>query len=215
MYKNTRHSRKVWTYKDSRASSAFYVSMDQCRAMVAKCQRTFVGLKLLQARDFDELSELVSTNAARGVGQRVRRAKETLVEMGFPSEVIFAAPRYLLVAPKFGGLLARLRDTETQKLPIELRDFHRHLKATSALHRTPAEEGAPRVMFHISRDGRRTAFTAVASLGARGPVGKAASINAVGMRASSEDTKAPPRESALETSLGRALKKAMAKGAMG
>ncbi|WP_240057518.1 hypothetical protein [Paraburkholderia azotifigens] len=166
MYKGTRHSGRTWGYKAGSISTSSFSTDGECRAIVAKCKQTFTDLGLLREADFDELRSRVAFDATKAVGARIGRGKELLASIGVPQPIIFAVPNYLLVAPKLGALLSLMRRAETGRLPVELRDLQKHLKNNGALldARAPgAVHATPKALFHVAKDGSRTAFTPTSS----------------------------------------------------
>lgn len=192
MYKGTRHSGKTWGYKASSAStSSSFSTVTECRDIVAKCKKTFTELGLLRVADFDELGSRMAIDPTKVVGARIGRAKEHLASIGVPQRLIFATPNYLLVAPKLGALLSGMRRTYSGRLPVELRELRDHLESNSALEERVAALPVPKVLFHVAKDGTRTAFTPTSSFQA-----ERLKRQASGKRLSSEQRQArehPPR----------------------
>jgi hypothetical protein len=152
----------MWGYKTSSISSASFSSDEECRAVVAKCSETFIALGLLRESDFERLQSAMSENPTHAVGVRIRRGKELMTGVGVPNTVIFSTPNYLFVAPKLGGLLARLSQMDAGRLPAELRNLHAHLSKNRAALENPAY--VPKVLYHVSQDGTRTAITSTLSI---------------------------------------------------
>ena len=128
MYKGTRHSRGVWSYKASSACSASISSAEASVEAVQKSCHTLVGLRLLRSEDFGVLMRKMATNGPRVVKARIGRAQDELRLIGVPESLIFSAPGYLLVAPKLRTVLSRLRRLETDHTPAELKELQGHLK---------------------------------------------------------------------------------------
>jgi hypothetical protein len=160
MYKGTRHTGRTWSYRANVVGSASFDTDEQCRAIVSKCRDTFIPLQLLRENDFEALDfTRVSMPPARVVGYRLRRGREKLEKLGVPQRLIFAAPAFLLIAPRLGGLLARLCRKDFEDVPVELRDLYAPIRENGAtiIHRPSPLTGT--TFFHVARDGTRTAFT--------------------------------------------------------
>jgi hypothetical protein len=164
MYKGTRHTGKTWGYKASSVGSSALSSDAECRAIVSKCKETFIALRLLVAADFEKLdSKEMRLAPTKAVGRRMGRGRERLEQLGIPKNLIFAAPAYLLIAPRIGGLLSRLSRLKTEHLPPELRELHAHLQMHPPVRQSgpwPSQQGpTARTLYHVAKDGTRTAFT--------------------------------------------------------
>lgn len=170
MYKGTRHTGQMWGYKSSSVHTSSFSSEAECQAILDRCKQTFVSeLCILQAADFQGMVAKLGGDKSKVMAIRLRRGKEKLRSFGFPDNLIFAAPKYLLVAPKLGGLLAKLRRVHAGRLPVELRDLHRHLNSMPEPVLLPREQETSesplqeKVLYRVSKDGVRTAYTAKAS----------------------------------------------------
>jgi hypothetical protein len=140
--------------------SASFDTDEQCRAIVSKCKDTFIPLRLLTENDFEALDfSRVSMPPVRVVGYRLRRGREKLEKLGVPQRLIFAAPAFLLIAPRLGGLLARLGRKHFEDVPAELRDLHTHIRQYGATITNRPSPLTGTTLFHVARDGTRTAFT--------------------------------------------------------
>ncbi|MEX3950650.1 hypothetical protein AB4Y40_23175 [Paraburkholderia sp. EG287B] len=141
-------------------SSSSFNGEEECRAIVSKCKSTFVALRLLRDEDFVQIAPNTKTAPlTTTVGTRMRRGRERLEELKVPQALIFAAPSYLLIAPKLDGLLARMSKMNVNELPSELRGLHAHfLQNPSALDRRP-QGPQSQTLFRVTKDGKRTAFT--------------------------------------------------------
>ena len=164
MYKGTRHTGKTWGYKATSVSSSSPGSDAECRAIVLKCKETFIALRLLAAVDFEQMdSKDMRLAPTKSVGRRLGRGRERLEQLGVPKSLIFAAPAYLLIAPRIGGLMTRLSRLKSEQLPPELRDLHAHLQGHPPARQSgpwQPQQGEPvRTLFHVAKDGTRTAFT--------------------------------------------------------
>lgn len=160
MYKGTRHTGRTWSYRANAVGSASFDTDEQCRAIVSKCKDTFISLQLLAENDFETLDfTRVSKPPARVVGYRLRRGREKLDELGVPQRLIFAAPAYLLIAPRLGGLLARLGRKNIGDVPAELRDLYSHVRQNGVTSSNRPNPLSGTTFFHVAQDGTRTAFT--------------------------------------------------------
>jgi len=137
--------------------SASFDTDEQCRAIVSKCKDTFIPLQLLRENDFEKLDfTRMSEPPARVVGYRLRRGREKLEKLGVPQRLIFGAPAFLLIAPRLGGLLARLSRKNFEDVPVELQDLYSHVRQNGAtiINRPSPLTGT--TFFHVARDGTRT-----------------------------------------------------------
>jgi hypothetical protein len=160
MYKGTRHTGRTWSYRANVVGSASFDTDEQCRAIVSKCKDTFIPLQLLRESDFEKLDfTRMSEPPARVVGYRLRRGREKLEKLGVPQRLIFAAPAFLLIAPRLGGLLARLGRKNFDVVPAELRDLYTHIRQNGATITVRPSPLTGTTFFHVARDGTRTAFT--------------------------------------------------------
>ena len=166
MYKGTRHTGQMWGYTSSSVHTSSFSSEAECKAILARCKQTFVTeLGILQAEDFHALVLKMGSEMTKVMAVRLRRGKERLRTFGIPDNLIFAAPKHLLIAPKLGGVLARLRRVNASRLPVELRDLRQHLNGMPELAVSELSSASPpeKVLFRVSKDGTRTAFTATKS----------------------------------------------------
>ncbi|SOZ24690.1 hypothetical protein CBM2608_A50034 [Cupriavidus taiwanensis] len=168
MYKGTRHTGRMWGYKASSVHISSFSSEAECKAILERCKQTFVELNVLQEADFSQLSAKMVGDLSKVIGLRIGRGRNLMLSVGIPQNLVFAAPNYLLVAPKLGGLLARLRRVHASRLPMELRDLHKHLNsvpmpATATRESAPESPPSEKVLFRVSKDGTRTAFTSSSS----------------------------------------------------
>ncbi|CAB3774747.1 hypothetical protein [Paraburkholderia humisilvae] len=150
MYRGTSHTGSGWDYRV--ITSATFSTEEEGRATIEKCRTTFIALGVLRAEDFDHMKAAMSADAGRTVGNRIRRGKEMLAEIGVPKDLIFSTPNYLLVAPKLGGLLSRLCRMDAGRLPVELLPLQAHLLSDSAAR----QAAAPKPTYHVAEDGTRT-----------------------------------------------------------
>lgn len=160
MYKGTRHAGRMWDYKASSVRSPSFNSEEECRAIVSKCKDTFIALGLLRDEDFEQLTfdkKMVSLTTV--VGIRMRRGRERLEELGVPKNLIFAAPSYLLIAPRLGGLLTHMSKMNPSALPSELRGLHAHFRQDPSAFDAPPRGPQSKTLYHVTKDGKRTAFT--------------------------------------------------------
>jgi hypothetical protein len=132
--------------------------------MVSKCKDTFILLGLLRESDFEALDfTRLSAPPARVVGQRLSRGRQKLERLGVPQRLIFAAPTFLLIAPKLGGLLVRLSRKRVDDVPLELRDLYTHVQqhgiADVSRDSPPPFGAGSKTLFHVAKDGTRTALT--------------------------------------------------------
>ncbi|WP_429315100.1 hypothetical protein [Paraburkholderia sp. GAS448] len=156
MYKGTRHTRANWSYKGTSALSPNFGSEEECRALLAKCREVFISRRLLDELDFHQLAITKGKPTLTAVfGARIRNARRTLDDKRVPERVVFALPAYLFMAPKFGGLLARISRRERGEMPDELKDLHAFLKAQALEPVVPTT----RTLIHVTKDGKRTPFT--------------------------------------------------------
>ncbi|CAG9165227.1 hypothetical protein LMG23992_00371 [Cupriavidus laharis] len=163
MYKGTRHTGQMWGYKSSSVHTSSFSSEAKCKAILARCKQTFVTeLGILQAEDFYAMVLKMGSEKTKVMAVRLRRGKEHLRTFGIPDNLIFAAPKHLLIVPKLGGVLARLRRVNASRLPVELRDLHQHLNGMPEPAVSELSSASPpeKVLFRVSKDGTRTAFTA-------------------------------------------------------
>ncbi|MBF6986496.1 hypothetical protein [Cupriavidus sp. IK-TO18] len=170
MYKGTRHTGQMWDYKSSSVHTSSFSSEAECQAILDRCKQTFVfELGVLQAADFQGMVAKLGSDKSKVMAVRLRRGKENLRNLGVPDNLIFAAPKHLLIAPKLGGLLSRLRRVNASRVPVELRGLHQHLNRMPEPMSLPREQEDPKsapqekVLFRVSKDGTRTAFTAKAT----------------------------------------------------
>ncbi|WJN75569.1 hypothetical protein [Burkholderia anthina] len=162
MYKNTRHTGRMWNYKASSVRSPSFDSEEECRAIVSKCQDTFIALGLLRDDDFEQLVPRKKTvTLTTIVGIRMRRGRERLEALGVPKDLIFAAPSYLLIAPRLGGLLARMSRMSLDNLPQELRALHGHIRQNKSAFDAHLAEPHSKTLHHTTKDGKRSTFTSV------------------------------------------------------
>lgn len=160
MYKGTRHTGRTWSYRANTVGSASFDTDEECRAIVSKCKDTFIPLQLLRETDFEKLDfTRVSEPPARVVGYRLRRGREKLEKLGVPQRLIFAAPAFLLIAPRLGGLLARLSRKNFEDVPVELQDLYTHIRQNGATITNRPNPLTGKTFIHVARDGTRTAFT--------------------------------------------------------
>jgi hypothetical protein len=157
MYRNTRRSRKVWTYKNTDVGSATYASAAPCRAMVERCPQTFIRLKLLQARDFEELSTLGQCLGNNGVAGVPREGH--LIEDGVRARRHIHGAQLSARAAQVWRPARPHARCRNLSPPQELRDFQCHLKAVSASLATRMQQSAAKVLFQVPRNGKGTAYT--------------------------------------------------------
>jgi hypothetical protein len=155
----------MWSYKASSVRSPSFNSEEECRAIVSKCKDTFIALGLLRDEDFEQLATNKKTAAlTTAVGIRMRRGRERLDELGVPHNLIFAAPSYLLIAPKLGRLLTRMSKMNVDELPSELRGLHAHFRQNQSAFDACLREPHSKTLYHVTKDGKRTAFTSTSGI---------------------------------------------------
>lgn len=219
MYKGTRHTGRTWSYKANTVGSPSFDTNDQCRAMVSKCKDTFTPLQLLGENDFEKLDfTRLSEPPARVVGHRLRQGREKLEKLGVPQRLIFAAPAFLLIAPKLGGLLGRLSRKNVEDVPVELRDLYWHVRQNglAELSRpSPSPvEGDPKTLYHVAKDGTRTAFksSTFRRSGPKALLGTKKPDSAPHARAVPASSAPQPVKAARNTALSATFERALAKG---
>lgn len=116
-------------------------------------------LGILRAEDFYAMVLKMGSEKTKVMAVRLRRGEEHLRTFGIPDNLISAAPKHLLIAPKLRGDLARLRRVNASRLAVELRDLHQHLNGMPEPDVSELNSASPRgkVLFRVSKDGARTA----------------------------------------------------------
>ncbi|WP_455279068.1 hypothetical protein [Cupriavidus necator] len=224
MYKGTRHTGQMWGYKSSSVHTSSFSSEGECQAILDRCKQTFVSeLGVLQAADFQGMVAKLGSDKSKIMAIRLRRGKENLRSLGVPDNLIFAAPKHLLIAPKLGGLLARLGRVNASRVPVELRGLHQHLNSMQEPVPVTREQEHPKsapqekVLYRVSKDGTRTAYTAKATPEERRRNhiygGNAAPAPAAPVAPSPKPREPRPahRETKADSALALALKEALAR----
>lgn len=128
MYKSTRHTNKTWTYAAGSLGPYVAVSEEKAQQVVTECRTSLLTLLLLNHADLADFGPapgpLAYTRFANG---RLRSGFAYLRKVGMPASIITETPNWLVIAPKLGKVLSRIRAWKETSVCPELAKIHQYL----------------------------------------------------------------------------------------